>query len=107
FTDEETFNYILDAIHFVANEGWKLLPHYTFIPETGEWMHYDNKKFKRKWLGDINYQNGKMEYRKAVNQYVTTKEYKKYMKEAYEILNKAVEEFKKETFSRPEQTNLF
>ena len=108
FMDEITFDFVIEAIHFIANQGWKLLPHYTFHPETGEWIHHNNKKFlSRRWLGDITYQNGTMEYRKAIGQIVTTKELRKYTKEAYEIVDQAVEEFKKPSFGVATQQLLF
>lgn len=34
---EEVIEYITDAILFVAEEGMKFLPFYTFYPDTGEW----------------------------------------------------------------------
>jgi len=39
FDSETVFGYILDAVHLLANEGWKLLPHYRFDPATGLWQH--------------------------------------------------------------------
>jgi hypothetical protein len=30
FTSDELFDYTLDAVHFVAAHGWKLLPLYRF-----------------------------------------------------------------------------
>src|SRR4051812_19189399 len=36
FLSETQFQFILDAIHLIANEGWRLLPHYNFNPDTGE-----------------------------------------------------------------------
>lgn len=34
--------YVVEAIKLIATEGWKLLPLYTFNPETGEFHHYNN-----------------------------------------------------------------
>ena len=39
FISEAVFDYIVDAVHLLANEGWKLLPHYRFDPATGLWHH--------------------------------------------------------------------
>ena len=39
FLSETQFQFILDAIHLIANDGWRLLPHYRFDPDTGEWRH--------------------------------------------------------------------
>ena len=39
FVSERTLAYVLDAIHFIADEGWKLLPLYRFDSATGLWRH--------------------------------------------------------------------
>ena len=39
FMSEAVFDYIVEAVHLVANEGWKLLPHYRFDPASGMWHH--------------------------------------------------------------------
>ncbi len=39
FIDEEEFRYIVEAIHMVANEGWRLLPDYLYEPDTALWRH--------------------------------------------------------------------
>jgi len=41
FITEETFSFILDAVHLVADQGWRLLPRYTFDPATALWIHVD------------------------------------------------------------------
>ena len=41
FISEAVFAYILDAVHLLADEGWKLLPLYRFDPATGLWRHRD------------------------------------------------------------------
>jgi selenocysteine lyase/cysteine desulfurase len=39
FASEAVFRYVLDAVHLVADEGWKLLPQYRFDPASGVWEH--------------------------------------------------------------------
>jgi len=39
FISEAVFDYIVEAVHLVANEGWKLLPRYRFDPASGLWQH--------------------------------------------------------------------
>jgi hypothetical protein len=39
FVSETVFDYILEAVHLIAREGWKLLPLYRFDPDTGLWHH--------------------------------------------------------------------
>jgi selenocysteine lyase/cysteine desulfurase len=39
FISDETFEYILEAIHLLADHAWKLLPLYRFDPYSGLWHH--------------------------------------------------------------------
>ena len=39
FITETVFRYIVDAVHLIADEGWKLLPLYRFEPGSGLWQH--------------------------------------------------------------------
>ena len=39
FISEAVFDYIVEAVHLIANEGWKLLPLYRFDATTGLWRH--------------------------------------------------------------------
>ena len=39
FISEAVFEYIVEAVHLLANEGWKLLPLYRFDPASGAWRH--------------------------------------------------------------------
>jgi hypothetical protein len=39
FVCNEVFEYILNAILWVADHGWKLLPEYMFDPLSGRWRH--------------------------------------------------------------------
>jgi selenocysteine lyase/cysteine desulfurase len=39
FISEAVFEYLLEAVHLVAREGWRLLPDYDFDPATGLWHH--------------------------------------------------------------------
>jgi selenocysteine lyase/cysteine desulfurase len=39
FVSDTVFDYIVDAVHLIANEGRKLLPLYRFDPDTGLWRH--------------------------------------------------------------------
>jgi selenocysteine lyase/cysteine desulfurase len=39
FMSEAAFDYVLDAVHLVADHGWKLLPLYSFDPASGLWRH--------------------------------------------------------------------
>ncbi len=63
FISEKVFDFLLRAVHMVADEGWKLLPQYRFDPATGEWRHRRGLPEPPMGLDDITYQSGKMEYR--------------------------------------------
>jgi hypothetical protein len=39
FISEPVFTYIVDAVHMIAEYGWRLLPDYVFEPATGLWRH--------------------------------------------------------------------
>jgi len=63
FLSETQFQFILDAIHLIADHGWKLLPDYRFAPETGLWHHAGGVPEATMRLADVTYRAGKMEYR--------------------------------------------
>lgn len=39
FISEEEFSYLVDAVHLMANEGWRLLPDYEFDVASSVWRH--------------------------------------------------------------------
>lgn len=39
FISDEVLEYILEAVHLIADHGWKLLPLYRFAPASGLWRH--------------------------------------------------------------------
>jgi selenocysteine lyase/cysteine desulfurase len=53
FISEAVFEYVLAAIHLLADEGWKLLPFYRFDPESGLWHHRAGEQRPRLRLDDI------------------------------------------------------
>ena len=63
FLSEAQFEFLLEAIHLVADEGWKLLPDYRFSPDTGLWQHAGGVGEAKMRLADVTYRAGKMEYR--------------------------------------------
>lgn len=61
FMSDSEVAFVMEALKMVATEGWKLLPQYVMIPETGEWRHHTNSLCKdRKWLNNIRYIDGRM-----------------------------------------------
>ena len=63
FLSEIQFQFLLDAIHLVATDGWRLLPHYTFDPDTGSWRHRRSIAATVMRLGELSYRTGKLAYR--------------------------------------------
>ncbi|GAA1058496.1 aminotransferase [Agromyces luteolus] len=39
FISEPVFDYLIEAVKLVARDGWRMLPDYTFDPESGIWHH--------------------------------------------------------------------
>ena len=62
FLSEAVFEFVLDAVNFVATQGWKLLPCYTFDPFTGLWRNRDGVPEPPMSLHDIDYSSGEMTY---------------------------------------------
>ena len=62
FISEEVFTYILEAVHMVANEGYKLLPLYCFCPMSGQWIHKNKRTDRVMSLKELRYRGGRMSY---------------------------------------------
>ncbi len=55
FLSEAVFRYVVDAVHLLADEGWKLLPLYRFDPETGLWHHRERPARPSLSLDDVSF----------------------------------------------------
>ena len=62
FLTELQFSYLLDAVRMIATDGWKLLPQYTFDPDTGLWRHRHRARPRVSSLFDVTYEGGRLEY---------------------------------------------
>jgi selenocysteine lyase/cysteine desulfurase len=106
FLSETQFQFILDAIHLIATDGWRLLPHYRFDPDTGEWRHraFTTRDVMR--LGEVSYRTGKMEYR---SRHATEPEWALpgYIDEAKKIIAAATEEARTLDVADPDRTADF
>jgi selenocysteine lyase/cysteine desulfurase len=60
FISEEEFTYILEAVHLVADQGWRLLPLYTFETETAIWRHRDGHPKPPASLHDLDLSTDRM-----------------------------------------------
>jgi selenocysteine lyase/cysteine desulfurase len=62
FISDEVFDFIVEAVHIVADEGWRLLPAYHFEPATGLWRHRTKPAGPRVSLGDIRFEPDGLSY---------------------------------------------
>jgi selenocysteine lyase/cysteine desulfurase len=62
FFSEAVFQFIVDAVHLVANEGWRLLPRYAFDADSGLWQNRQGRGDPPLSLTEIDYGHGAMRY---------------------------------------------
>ncbi|HEY0479553.1 MAG TPA: aminotransferase class V-fold PLP-dependent enzyme [Kofleriaceae bacterium] len=62
FLSDTEASYLVDAIQLIADDGWRLLPHYDFDPDTGEWLHRSRRGHGVHRLTDISYRTGRLEF---------------------------------------------
>jgi len=65
FISDAVAEYILEAVHLVAREGWKLLPLYAFDPMTGLWNHRDAPAEPAMSLRDVRVGPAGLEYERV------------------------------------------
>ncbi|MEN8374792.1 MAG: aminotransferase class V-fold PLP-dependent enzyme [Gemmatimonadota bacterium] len=57
FIREEVFEYIVDAVHLIAEDGWRLLSRYRFDPETAVWSHERGRPRPPVSLRDVDFES--------------------------------------------------
>ena len=62
FIPEEVFRFLVEAVHFIAEHGWRLLPLYGFVAETGIWLHRERPQPAALGFDDLSYERGELEY---------------------------------------------
>ncbi len=92
FISEAVFRFIVDAVHLVAADGWKLLPYYRFSIDSGEWRHRDHHIGTQRGLDHVVFDSGRLEYSGKV---LTEPEsaLERYLEEARQIVRSAEIEF--------------
>ena len=60
FISEPVFEFIVDAVAFVATDGWKLLPEYRLDVESGMWQHVKGAAEPPLTLSSIRYDGGEI-----------------------------------------------
>ena len=62
FISEAVFTFILEAVHLIAEHGWRLLPDYDFEPHSGLWTHRIGLAEPPLSLHDLIYADGELRY---------------------------------------------
>ena len=63
FLSETVFAYLVEAVNFIADHGWKLLPLYRFDPYGGLWHHVRGRPRSELTLHALSYDSGTLEVR--------------------------------------------
>jgi selenocysteine lyase/cysteine desulfurase len=58
FISETVFQYLVDAVDFLADNAWKLLPLYSFDPRSGLWHHRERPRRAPLTLAGFPYREG-------------------------------------------------
>lgn len=93
FIRDDVFEYILDAVEFVAERGWELLPDYKFEADTGHWYHRERRLEAPHSLEDVSYDEGAMRDSDASRTTAPVSELGGYLDEAPAIVDRARERF--------------
>jgi hypothetical protein len=106
FVSETVFEFILAAIHFIADHGWKLMPHYRFEPQSGLWAHRSDPLEAVMRLADISYKSGRMSFR---SNRATEPEgvVSGYIDQAHAIVEKALADLQGQRLEKLELTENF
>jgi hypothetical protein len=87
FFDNEPVEYIIAAGGMIADEGWKLLPSYSFDEQTGIWHHIKANELPIPDLRQISCPSGKMDFHPNNN--INKKPLKHYLDQAQLIFANA------------------
>ena len=102
FISETVFGFIVDAVNFVAEHGWKLLPHYAFCPQSGRWYNRIRPMAQSmRSLDELQYRDGGLQY---ASRHVTEPEHvlPRYLELARGIVAEAEAKLRAETLEDPE-----
>jgi hypothetical protein len=84
FISEPVFEFIIEAVHLVAEHGWRLLPEYDFDADTGLWRHHEGSREAGLGLDDVRYVGGRMQYPSQHRNEPETA-YRRYLEQARQI----------------------
>jgi len=106
FVDDEVFEYILEAVEFIADRGWELLPDYALEADTGRWYHRERELEAPHSLRDIDYDGGRLEYSSS-HATAPQSALQSYLEEAAEIADEARERFQTLELTPPDLPDHF
>lgn len=86
FISEEEFQFIVEAVHLIAEHGWRLLPHYRFEAGTALWRHHRGLPHPPLSLFEIDYAHGLLEHNAGTRAAAGPEEYPHYMEEAHTLV---------------------
>jgi selenocysteine lyase/cysteine desulfurase len=95
FLSEGVFEFLIAAVRFVADHGYKLLPYYSFDVRTGSFRHRHSRSEAAMSLFELSYRTGKLEYR---SRHAREPEWAltSYLDDAARIVESAVAELREE-----------
>ncbi|MEL6760444.1 MAG: aminotransferase, partial [Myxococcota bacterium] len=58
FISETTFRFLVNAVLWVAEHGWRMVPEYRFCPESGAWRHRVRRSEPAGSLESLSFRHG-------------------------------------------------
>lgn len=92
FISSRVFNYILDAVEFISERGWELLPDYEFEADTGIWYHRQRRLQAAHSLRDASFAPGDSDFRERITEPESALD--EYLERAPEIVDDARRRFR-------------
>ncbi|MCG8557290.1 MAG: aminotransferase class V-fold PLP-dependent enzyme [Proteobacteria bacterium] len=62
FVSEAEFGFLLDAVRWIADHGFKVMPDYRFQPDSGQWSHTSGDRHALRSLREIDYGDGRLHF---------------------------------------------
>ena len=88
FISEDVFQFVLDAVAFVAEHGWRFLPLYELDATSGLWVHRDGRAEPPLSLFDVTYEDGVLRFPHHERQQLPDHELHRYLEDAHRILER-------------------